>query len=345
MESHILKHVNDRTPVFRPNENLDRLIAQLRTLLEPVQQSVNAESGYPTLPVIGIVGCPRSGTTFMTQLLAATGAVSYPSNLLSRFAYAPHLGALIQQLLMNPNYDLGDEFSDLRSFNEFSSNVGKTRGAMGINEFFHFWRRFLPNHDPGHLTAEELKDVAVDSLRRELASIEAVYQKPFMSKIMMLQYNLAYFAHSMPELKIIHVQREPLYLMQSVTQARRKYYGSDKIWWSVKPKEYSFLKDERPETQVAGQVLFTEQAIQSQIQGLPRSRWITVSYERVCETPHEFLKGLAERFAMPELVSDLSRVDKKYQSGNTKRLNDNELASLLIEYEKLGGQLQGASAK
>lgn len=345
MESHILKHANDRAPEFRPNEKLDHLISQLRLLLEPVQQRVNAESGYPEFPVIGIVGCPRSGTTFMTQLLAATGAVSYPTNLLSRFAYAPHLGALIQQLLMNPAYDLGNEFVDLRSSCEFSSNVGKTRGGMGINEFFHFWRRFFPNHDPGYLTEEELGAADIDGLRKELATIQAVYRKPFMSKTMMFQYNLAYFSKAMPELKIIHVHRDPLYLMQSVTQARQKYYGSDNIWWSVKPKEYSFLKDEKPETQVAGQVLFTEQAIQSQIQDLPESRWITASYETVCEKPREFMTVLADRFAMPELVRDLSGVDKRYPSGNTKRLSDDELELLQTEYKRLGGELQGSRTR
>lgn len=345
MESHILKHAKDRATDFQPNENLDRLIAQLRILLEPVQQRINAESLYPKFPLIGVVGCPRSGTTFMTQLLAATGAVSYPSNLLSRFAYAPHIGALIEQMLMNPDYDLGNEFSDLRSCSEFSSNVGKTSGGLGINEFFHFWRRFFPNHDPGHLEANQLDKVLIDSLRRDLASIQEVFQKPFMSKIMMLQYNLAYFAQALPELKIIHVQRDPLYLMQSVTQARLKYYGSDKIWWSVKPKEYSFLKDENPASQVAGQVLFTEQAINNQIQYLPESRWITASYEQVCENPHDFLATLAERFSMPELLNDLSGVEKRYQSGNTKRLSEKELNLLWSEYKKLKSQLQKADAK
>ncbi|MTT52801.1 hypothetical protein F1529_09930 [Alcanivorax sp. VBW004] len=344
MESHILKHANKRSKDFRPNEKLDRLISQLRMLLAPVQQSVNDYSVFPSHPLIGIVGCPRSGTTFMTQLLAATGAVSYPSNLLSRFAYAPHIGALIQQLLMNPEYDLGQEFADLRSSNEFSSNVGKTRGALGINEFFHFWRRFFPHHDPGHLTEGELEEVEIENLRREVGSIQAVYGKPFMSKIMMLQYNLAYFAEKMPELKIVYVQRDPLYLMQSVSQARIKYYGSNKVWWSVKPKEYSFLKDQEPPAQVAGQVLFSEQAIYNQLKALPEDRWIMASYEDVCESPRIFLAKLADRFSMPELIKDLSGVDERYKSGNTKRLSEEELTILQNEYEKLGGNLRGEAA-
>ncbi|WP_372997164.1 sulfotransferase [Marinobacter sp.] len=335
MESHILKHAGDRSEVFQPNEKLNGLITQLRELLEPLQLSVDKQSGLPKHPVIGIVGCPRSGTTFMTQLLAATGSVSFPTNLLSRFAYAPHIGALIQQLLLNPEYDLGEEFADLRPTSGFSSNVGKTHGALGINEFFHFWRRFFPVHDPGHLSQEQLDCVDIGTLRQELASIQAVYGMPFMSKVMMLQYNLAYFMEKIPELKIVHVQRDPLYLMQSVTQARLKYYGTDKIWWSVKPKEYSFLKDAAPATQVAGQVLYTENAIQEQLAGVSKDRWITASYEDVCANPRSFLEELAQRFSMPELIRDLSNIESRYTSGNSIRLSEEELEHLMREYRKL----------
>jgi len=34
-----------------------------------------------------------------------------------------------------------------------------------IGEFFHFRRRFFPNHDPGHLTLDELKRVDIARLR------------------------------------------------------------------------------------------------------------------------------------------------------------------------------------
>lgn len=344
MESHILAHARDRNEKFRPNDKLDKLIAQLRELLVPVQQQVNDRAGTPRYPVIGIAGCPRSGTTFMTQLLAATGAVAYPSNLLSRFAYAPHVGALIQQMLLNPEYDLGDEFSDLRSFGDFSSDIGKTRGALGINEFFHFWRKFMPVHDPGHLADAELEQVDVAAMRKELASIQDVYGKPFMSKVMMLQYNLAYFARALPELKIIHVHRDPLYLMQSVSQARIKYYGNNRIWWSVKPKEYSFLKDADPATQVAGQVLYTDRAITQQLCDLPEDRWISVSYESVCENPREFLAELAERFSMPELARDMTFIQERYPSGNTRRLPDHELAELQESYQRLANIDAGESS-
>lgn len=335
MESHILKHAFDRTESFRPNERLDALIAELKALVEPGQQTANQRFERPKGPVIAVVGCPRSGTTFLTQLLAKTGALSYPSNLLARFAYAPYVGALIQQMLLNPDLDFRNEFSDLRSGSGFVSDVGKTSGALGISEFFHFWRRFFPNHDPGHVDGEALKDVKVNELRCELAGIEAAFGKPFMSKAMMLQYNLAFFMKAMPELVVVHVRRDPLYVMQSITQARLKYYGTEAIWWSVKPREYDFLKDEPPATQVAGQVLYTDECIRREAGQEPKNRYIEARYEEICESPHLFLKKMAEYLQMPELVKNIQKIDPCFPSGNSRRLDDATLKNLSDHYKIL----------
>lgn len=335
MKSDILKHAEKRTAQFLPNNNLNSLIHQLQTYLSPVQSQVNLTFEAPKRPIIGVIGCPRSGTTFMTQLLISSGAVSYPSNLMSRFAYAPYMGALIQQLLLNPDYDLGSEFADLRSSSDFSSNVGKTSGALGISEFFHFWRRFMPNHDPGHIDNAQLKEVDISGMRKELASIESVFCKPLMSKAMMLQYNVDFFAKNVPEIKFIYIKRNPLYLMQSIKQARLKYYGDESIWWSVKPKEYDFLKDASPDHQVAGQVLFTHKAISQKAASLPENRFMTVDYEDVCNNPKDFLQRLSNQFEMHEFCDNLSCVKDSYISGNTKRLPQKDLDNLMTCYEEL----------
>ncbi|ALM53721.1 sulfotransferase [Halomonas huangheensis] len=335
MESDILKHSGRRTVHFRPNDNLAALIKELQAYLSPAQEKVNLSFKSPEKPIIGVIGCPRSGTTFLTQLLISSGAVSYPSNLMSRFAYAPYMGALIQQLLLNPDYDLGSEFSDLRSSSDFSSNVGKTTGALGISEFFHFWRRFTPNHDPGHIDESNLDRVDIEGMRKELASIEAVFGKPLMSKAMMLQYNIDFFAENFPEIKFIYIKRDPLYLMQSIKQARIKYYGDESVWWSVKPKEYDFLKDASPDHQVAGQVLFTHQAIMNKARNLSPDRFMAVDYEEVCAKPKQFLHQLSEQFEMPEFSENISQVEDAYTSGNSKRLPQADLDNLMACYDGL----------
>jgi hypothetical protein len=339
-ESDILKNAQNRTVHFRPNRKLEILIKEMVQLLGPVQDNVNQYHAKPNFPVIAVIGCPRSGTTFLTQLLVSTGAFCYPSNLLSRFAYAPYVGAKIQQLLFDQELDLGSEFCDLRSKSGFRSNVGKTEGALGINEFFHFWRRFLPIHDPGFLSETELEKVQTEQMRRELASLVYVFGKPFLSKAMMLQYNLAFFAEAIPELKFIYIKRDPVFLMQSLKQARIKYYGNEKFWFSLKPKEYEFLKYESPDVQIAGQVLFTHRAIKEQSVLVPENRFFQVDYEEVCVDPKNFLNALSGRFGIADLCADLSEIADSYPLGNQLRISQAEQLNLLKCYKKLEARVQ-----
>ena len=90
-----------------------------------------------------IIGPPRSGTTVFLQFLASTGHFSSPSNLLTRFSYAPYIGVLVQKMLLN-SFDPHGDFVDIRSAPSFDSELGKSKGAFATNEFFHFENQFNP---------------------------------------------------------------------------------------------------------------------------------------------------------------------------------------------------------
>lgn len=334
-ESHVLKHESDRSAEFQPNPRLVELIGELRSMLEPVQAEQSARFTAPRRPVAVIVGCPRSGTTVLSQILAATGDFAYPSNFLSRFAYAPRIGAMIQKMLFDPDFDHRGELADIQSSSNFSSQIGKTDGALGISEFFHFWRKFFPNHDPGHLTEEQLDRVDTDRMRRELASIEAVFDKPFASKGMMMQYNLGFFAERVPELFFIHIRRRPRFLMQSVLVSRKKYYTSPRIWWSVKPKEYPWLADMDLIHQVAGQVLFTERAIDAGLAKVEDGRRLVCDYQTLCADPSGFYSQLRAKFDRLGCPLDPYRLEQTFPCGDRDRLPAEEIEALQDAYTRM----------
>ena len=331
----ILRHAPDRTHKFRPNPKLDALICSLKNKLEPVQKRINSDFSVPEMPVVVVVGAPRSGTTMLTQVLAATGAFGVPTNLLSRFSYAPYIGAQIQQLLLNPEYDFGGEFSDIQQATDFASDIGKTAGALGISEFFHFWRRFFPNHDPEYLDQQQLCLVDVAGLRSELAGLQSFFGKPFMSKGMMLQYNIKFFAEQMKELKVIHIKRSPEHVMQSIYEARLRYYGTEDIWWSVKPRQFEELQKMDAFGQIAGQVLFTNHEIEEQSAYLGADRFVTVNYETLCDQPKQCLSSLASAFSMPTIVQDLTMVKDEYECSNRQRLDTKTMNELRQYYSDL----------
>ena len=178
MKSVHLDNLNNRTQEFARNNQLEELLKELSDLLGPVDKKVSAQFKRPKWPPLFLVGSPRSGTTFVMQLLNATGQFAVPTNLLSRFYYAPYLGARVQQLLTDKSFDYNNEMGDFASREDFNSRLGKTTTALSPSEFTYFWRRFIPNYDPQYLSPLEEEQIDGRGLASGLAAIEAVLQKP-----------------------------------------------------------------------------------------------------------------------------------------------------------------------
>ena len=146
-----------RVAEFRRNEELEALLQTINSNLWLAEKELLSREYSAKFPVILVMGPLRSGTTLFMQWLANTGVVSYPTNLLSRFFGAPILGAQIQLLLTDPRFNFRDELGEFLQKVDFSSENGKTKGVMAPNEFWYFWRRFLPNPSQDVWTDNELR--------------------------------------------------------------------------------------------------------------------------------------------------------------------------------------------
>jgi hypothetical protein len=320
-----------RTEQFQDNSKLNVLLDELAALLKPVQAGLHFKT--PRAPVGSIIGNPRSGTTLFLQWIASLGCFSYPTNFLTRFAYAPYIGALVQKMLFDPAYDFHGDFKDLKSELNFSSELGKSKGALASNEFQHFFRNHMPNFDLEWLDDDLLEQVDCKGISSGLASIEAGLEKPFFTKANILQYNLDYFSRELPQLLWVHMTREPIYVMQSLLLAREQYCGNRSTWFSAKPREFNQLKDLDTYHQIAGQVYFTDQAIQDALASLPSNRWLTVEYESFCEDPGATYRALKEKYAA--LGSALPPAPKSmvsFEARNDLRLPGHEIDALVCAY-------------
>ncbi len=295
-----------RTGTFKRNQALEDLLRELNTSLAVAEASLQLPK-EPTMPVILVVGAPRSGTTVLMQWLATSGHFAVPSNLLSRFYGAPYLGGRIQRLLVDPLFDHQGELADAGAHNvPFRSHVGKTKGMLQPNEFWYFWRRFIPNTDPEWISPEDEARIDVTGFRAGVASIEAAFGKPFATKGIILQYNLRCLLRIFPKLLVIHTRRNAFFNIQSLLKARRDYFGDERVWFSVKPPEYPQLRDLSPVEQVAGQVHFTQQGIDAELALMPEANVLIVDHEAFCADPAAFharlmakLAGLGHRMDAP----------------------------------------------
>jgi Sulfotransferase family len=285
-----------RASTFARNTDLETRLRELSELLAPAEALALDTPPTRPWPLILVVGAPRSGTTLMLQWLAASGALAYPSNLLSRFHAAPAIGARIQQLLCDPAYAHGEELAGLQSEFDFSSNLGKTRGPLAPHEFWYLWRRFLPTVDLEPL-GERAEQVDWAGLRSEFLAVAEVFGAPFACKGMMVQYDLALACEHLPEALILFVERDEDANAASLLRARERFFGDRTRWYSAKPPEYADLAALDPEDQVTGQVRFTNQHIKTALAGLPPRRSLHVSYESFCEDPATVWRALAERLS------------------------------------------------
>src|SRR5688572_22353457 len=99
-----------RTTAYRKDPANEEGLRALNELLEPIQKQLEVQFKSPRLPVVFIIGAPRSGTTSVSQLLAYSGRFAYISNFLARFWLAPLIGAKIEIALGMRGQSLIDPF-------------------------------------------------------------------------------------------------------------------------------------------------------------------------------------------------------------------------------------------
>lgn len=318
-----------RRGLYRRNPRLEALLDELNALLAPVEERILERWRAPAHPPVLIVGVPRSGTTLFMQWLAQSGLFAYPSNLMARFYRAPYVGARIQQLLTDPDYAFRDELVDLQSGAAgYRSDLGKTLGALAPNEFWYFWRRFFPEPHEDWSTAPR-SPTAPARFLRELAALEAVFSRPLAMKAMIANWNIPMLDRLFERAVFVHVRRDPLYNAQSLLEARERFFGDRRRWYSFKPPGFHDLEALAPLEQVAGQVALTCRAVEEGLARIDENRRLDVEYEAFCADPGATFAALRRRLAGQGVDAPPDyRGPRAFGAANTWRLPQADRARL-----------------
>jgi hypothetical protein len=302
---------NGRTAAFSRNTELEALLKDVNTSLWTSEEKILEDQKASPFPVVLIMGAMRSGTTLFMQWLANIGLFAYPTNLLSRFYQAPIIGAKIQLLLTDPRFNFRDELGEFVQQVKYKSENGKTKGVLAPNEFWYFWRRFLPNPARDVWTDDELLQ-SMDSrtMLAELAGIMDVFGKPFAAKAMLFNYNIPFLDSIFEKVLFVQIKRDPIANVASVLEARKRQLGSEAAWYSFKIPEYEQLKGLDPITQVAGQVHYINQAVDGGLERVAEPRQLTVQYEDFCHSPHHTFDRLIKKLGSFVIQSDYRAADK-----------------------------------
>jgi hypothetical protein len=254
------------------------------------------------------------------------------------------VGAKIQQLLTDPRYNFRNEILDFNSEINFSSDNGKTKGALAPNEFWYFWRRFLPFDSLDYLPGPELRTKAnLTGFRDELNALANLFQKPFAMKAMIMNQNIPELAEQFEKALFVWIRRDPIFNIQSALEARKRQYGDIHTWYSFKIKEYPKLKDLPPLESVAGQIAAINRAVEDGIAGLPEHKKLIVQYEDFCQRPEHYYNEITRRLVEQNGVAaaDVPAYSRETSFSNTNHWRLEEYRQ--DEVERVNKQVAGAT--
>ena len=231
------------------------------------------------LPVILVVGPPRSGSTLIYQALASSLPVSYLTNFGALFSDSP--------IVASKWFDrfLSHSPPTLKSY------FGNTEKLSDPNDGFNIWDRWLgkdrycPNRTFTPLQQEEMN--------RFFNTWTATFKRPLINKNNRNTTCMDVLAASLDNVYFIVVNRDPVFVAQSLLLAREEIQGSRDIGWGLG----SNLISDRYESnsglhQVAEQVAWIYSTLDQQMQKIPSDRLIKVKYETFCQDPNSVISDI-----------------------------------------------------
>ncbi len=234
-------------------------------------------------PFIFVIGAPRSGTTLVSQLIAACLDVGYINNLAARFWLAPLHGIRLSKAVLGREKRIS-----------FSSDYARTEDIRDIHEFGYFWRDLLRKETLEDITQLKERSRQIDwpRVRRILAAIQHEFGKPMVFKNIFGSYHLKEMSDLLEKVIYVYIERDPLDSAISILEARRKHYRDLNTWWSYTPPEYDLLKDKAYWEQIAGQIYFLKRFYDRQIAEHQLGNVLRVHYRDLCQQPAQVLAEL-----------------------------------------------------
>lgn len=263
-------------------------LARLNTVVAPVQVALESDCAEPRIPPVFILGAPRSGTTVVSQLLAATGLFGMATNFVARFWQAPALGMMIQDALGLLNERLESSFHSKR---------GVTQGWTEPSEFGYFWSRWFDLGQPTHALGEaERGRFDAVGLRRSLAAMERAAGLPLaMKNNTWFTLNADLLAEAFPGCVLVVCEREPFFVAQSIWLQRLDLFGDASKWWSVRPADYAEVAELPPLAQVAAQAVSIAAGMTASLSKAGAAQIVRVPYEELASDPRAAIRGIISR--------------------------------------------------
>jgi hypothetical protein len=294
---------------------LNLLATPLDLALAVCERKLYARAGTPDLPIAFVCGPPRSGTTLVANAIARATKTSYFTNMTAVFPRAPITASrLFRAAPRNAKLTL-------------RSHYGRTAGFRGWNDGLHLWDRWLGRDRQS--VCQSLEERRGVEMVRFFGAFEQWTELPLVNKNNALNAHAAVVAEFLPTARFICLEREPLYLAQSLLLARSYIHGDEMTPYGLDDRHRSLASD--PISDVCRQVRYHESLAAEQAARLGPDRFRILSYEDFCRDPQKAVRAIARDVLRTSADSD--RVPASLDASRSQRVPDDVFRRLRIELD------------
>jgi hypothetical protein len=287
-------------------------------VLEPLDLVLRRRYSSGNVPIVFIVGAPRSGTTVLYQLMADYLDVGFINNRMARYFAAPVVGAMLHGRT-GGGHNLA-----------LQSEHGRTSGGHSPHEFSWFWHYYGDFYLYDDLTDDELARIDWRPVKWALEGLAGYFNRPLVVKnINSVAYQIAWLKSLLPAAKFIWIQRDDRYTVQSILRVREDQYGDRSAWWSVRPRDAGEWRDRPAVEQVAHQVSDICGAIAEGLESLPAQDQLKLDYEQLMQRPAETLERVA-RFIGADVDDEPRLQALSLTPRNEKTVDDETWAQIQV---------------
>ena len=267
------------------DEILDNINSNLLESEKLIEKQFEANNSYPSILVIS---SPRTGSTYLTQLLASKFNISYVSNLMSKFYNVPSIGAFLQKKMINTE--------DMKKTNVFQSLHGNTANIYEPSEFGYFWARHFNfgqnHHEPEE---EDLKKIKFKKLNKELENISKVFETPVLYKCSIAPFLFKQIL-SETNVFVVVLNRNKKDTVSSILKTRKERFGNYDTWWSIRPLGFESMQKEKPLVQVQWQYDQIYKSLNNYDKNKYFNRVYNCNYEDLVKSPLDELNSIAKQY-------------------------------------------------
>lgn len=228
-------------------------------------------------PVIFIVGSPRTGSTFLYQLVINFFDCCYFSNNVNeKFSNNPVIGVVLEP--------------EKRNLVKYQSVGGKVKGKFEPSEASGIFKNWFGGDHPSQIKSCNVIPKKMDHMTKTINTICNITQKPLVTKNAWNCFRIEDLSKVFPDAYFIWIRRN--IILSALSDLKTK--GNNKnIWNSATTTNYKEIMKMQYWEQVVEQQNEYNIAMSRSFEHLERNKWIEIWYEEICEDLLRVLKRIS----------------------------------------------------